>query len=391
MNKDGTIGGSYFSLLYLIQGLNRELFEPMMLFYKNNTLVQLFQQSCPTVILFFSPYVRFKPALLRKIVNMVIHMTSFIRCFIFLWKNRISLIHLNNTVLGGFDLWVPAGLILKIPCITHERNYSNFQNIKDTFLFKTFAHKYAHIFTVSQFIKNHLIDNGISQESITAVHNGIDPDLFKSTISKNSSEIYSELGIDSLKTLIGCPGNIRKWKGQEYLINACNQLNNHLKYDKYFVALIGEVSNYPQDISYRNYLMTLIQRFGLENNVAIIGYRKDVANYLNACEIIVNPSIEPDPFPRVVLEAMALGKCVIATNNGGACESIQDGFSGILVPPDDAIFFAEKLYSVLTNSNFRNMLSANASLDVKKFNTEQYVNGIQNVYKSLLENSATIE
>jgi glycosyltransferase involved in cell wall biosynthesis len=88
---------------------------------------------------------------------------------------------------------------------------------------------------------------------------------------------------------------------------------------------------------------------------------------------------------------MALGKCVIATKNGGACESIQDGFSGILVPPDDAIFFAEKLYSVLTNSNFRNMLSANASLDVKKFNTEQYVNGIQNVYKSLLENSATIE
>jgi len=81
----------------------------------------------------------------------------------------------------------------------------------------------------------------------------------------------------------------------------------------------------------------------LRRCVEISGYRSDVPDILAASDICVLPSTLPDSFPTVVLEAMAAGKPVVATNWGGSREMVVDGETGYLVPVDDASVMADRL------------------------------------------------
>jgi len=379
---DGTIGGSHYCLLYLIQRLTTGLYKPVVMFYEKNALVDRVGETAETVVMqkihFYSHNIPF----IQKAVNLIKNFVFIIKCWLFLQKHKIDLIHLNNTVAGGYDTWLVAALMSGIPCITHERNFYQFDKL-DLKFFRVLAKHYSKVLSVSNRIRDNLVEQGFDPEVVTTVYDGIDVEKFQKRVNKNREEVLEEFKIDNNSYLIGLVGNIREWKGQELLIDSLQILKKNVP--NFVCLLIGDVAkNTDADVKFKQRLAEKIAEYGIEDMVIFTGYRSDVPDLVNALDVQINSSIEPDPFPHVILEGMALGKVVIATNLGGAVESIEDGVTGYLVSKDNSQNLAIKIEKVLLDKNSRKNMSIKASERIKMFSMERNVSEIENIYNGLL-------
>jgi glycosyltransferase involved in cell wall biosynthesis len=143
--------------------------------------------------------------------------------------------------------------------------------------------------------------------------------------------LREELGVPPGAPLVGMVGRITHWKGQEILAEAAALVARRYP-DVHFVA-VG--SYFADESHYLHKLQSLIGNLGLKGRFHIANYRSNVTDVYRALDIFVLPSRKPEPFGRVTVEAMMQGRAVIATNHGGTCELIQQGVTGMLVPPSD--------------------------------------------------------
>jgi glycosyltransferase involved in cell wall biosynthesis len=117
-----------------------------------------------------------------------------------------------------------------------------------------------------------------------------------------------------------------------------------LPHRNFFCLLVGDDMGHP---NYRKELEALISQLSLAGNIRIAGNTSYMAEAYTLAEIVVSPSIEPEAFGRVPVEAQAMGKMVISTNHGGACETIINGQTGWLVKPGDAEDLSKTINSIL--------------------------------------------
>ncbi len=382
-NDDGTIGGSHYCLLYLIQELDRSRYEPVTMFYENNPLIQKFDAQGKTVVFNKTRYFAKGGIVFKKGANLLLTLWNIGRCCSFIRGHRIDLVHLNNSVTTGYDMWLIASILSGIPCISHERAFAKreeFQSLSFRFLSKRFKK----VLTVSNVVRDNLIRNGLDSDKVVTVYDGIDVKKYHDRVRRTRAEVVKEFGISSDTFLIGLVGNIREWKGQELLIDALNILKKEV--DNFTCLLIGDVSkNSDEDAKFKNRLIEKISGFNLSGKVIFTGYRSDVPDLMNALDVQINPSIEPDPFPHVVLEGMALGKVVIATGLGGARESIDDGETGFVVSATDPGQLADKIGLVLQNENLRKSMGDKAKIRVETYySLEKNVENTQKIYSNLL-------
>jgi glycosyltransferase involved in cell wall biosynthesis len=146
--------------------------------------------------------------------------------------------------------------------------------------------------------------------------------------------------------VVGVVGRIRMVrKGQEVFVAAAQQLVGEFP-STHFVC-IGDA--YPGNESHVEELRRRAEQGGIGHRFAITGDIEDVAAATAALDIAVMPSVVPEPFGNVVMEAMCLGKPVVASVNGGGREQIEDGVTGFLVPPGDADALARALAMLLAD------------------------------------------
>ncbi|MES2003069.1 MAG: glycosyltransferase family 4 protein [Bacteroidota bacterium] len=168
----------------------------------------------------------------------------------------------------------------------------------------------------------------VSAEKMARVYNGIEYAPYQ----QPSSKLREELGLDEQTIVIGMIGRVHHWKGQEYFVEIASQLAK--QYKSVHFVMIGDV--FPgYEYLYKS-LAKQKKEAGIESLVTDLGYRTDVATLLQGFDIFVLPSTLPDPFPTVILEAMAAGKPVVATRHGGAMEMIDESVTGFLMPVNDA-------------------------------------------------------
>jgi len=117
-------------------------------------------------------------------------------------------------------------------------------------------------------------------------------------------------------------------------------------------VIIGYATNYKETI-FKQKCERLSKELSINNKVIFTEFKKDIRPYLKDFDIVVIPSINPDPFPRVSIEAMAMGKPIIGTRMGGIPESIEDGITGYLVPPQDPKALCEKILLLLDDKEKR--------------------------------------
>jgi glycosyltransferase involved in cell wall biosynthesis len=137
---------------------------------------------------------------------------------------------------------------------------------------------------------------------------------------------------------------------------------------------------------YRAGLEALAERLGLGARVCIVGDCADMPAALMLADVVVSASIEPEAFGRVVVEAQAMGRPVVATAHGGAAETVSPGETGWLVPPGDARALAAALDHALSlDAETRMALGARARKSVlARYTTERMCAATLDVYRELL-------
>ena len=138
------------------------------------------------------------------------------------------------------------------------------------------------------------------------------------------------------RPLIGIVARLQPWKGQELFLRAAAQIAVTCPEARFAViggAILGWEGDYPQQ------LQTLAQSLGIGDRVVFSGHQRDVYPWFDALDVAVTAS-EGEPFGLVTVEALALGKPVVGVRSAGTAEIIQDGVSGLLVPPGNATAMA---------------------------------------------------
>ena len=154
------------------------------------------------------------------------------------------------------------------------------------------------------------------------------------------------------------------WKGHKVFIKAIDILirKEGMKECKFFI--VGDTPNKNNHL--KKELISLVDKLSLSDYVIFAGYQSNVYPLMKKMDIVVHTSIRPEPFGRVIIEAMALDKPVIATDMGGPKEIIQNGINEILILPNDPFKLAEVIVELLKNKEKMSYISENAVKTVEK-------------------------
>lgn len=181
--------------------------------------------------------------------------------------------------------------------------------------------------TQAEFIKA-----GGRPELTEVVYNGFELALYK------NSEIYRHQAKQQLRLdgqfVVGQFSRLSPWKGQHILLEALAQCSAEITAIFVGDALFGE-DDYVQSLHQQ------VRQLGLEKRVRFLGFRKDVIPLMKACDLVIHTSTAPEPFGRVIVEAMLCGCPVIASAAGGVSELIEIGETGLLCTPGNAQELAE--------------------------------------------------
>ncbi len=181
--------------------------------------------------------------------------------------------------------------------------------------------------------------------------------------------------------LIGLVGRISPWKGQDVFLRAAAHVRRDFPEARFQIigsALFGEEA-------YEAQMRGLAAELGLNGAVEFTGFRSDVPQLIEALDVLVHASTLPEPFGQVVVEGMAAGKPVVATDGGGVKEIIEDGRTGLLVPMGNAGAMADALLRLLRDPDLcRRMGEAGARHVRENFTIEQTTAQVQEVYEMLI-------
>ena len=378
-NQDGTIGGSFYSLLYLAGGLDRSRFQPIVVFHSYNSLIPRFNAAgvATRVIPHGRPVTGGTPFGRRyaKVANFakgfVLEPLDLARM---LRRENVDLVHLNNSIISN-HVWMLAARFAGIPCVTHERG------INETFSrrAKWLAQGLDAIICISHAVSDNFARLGLSKLPLVTIPNGLDPRQM--TASKSRADILAGLEVDPRRPVIGIVGNIKRWKGQDVVIRALARLGP--QHGDVACLIIGDKS--AANLAYSQELVTLIDDLGLKDRVVITGYRSNVADYIAALDVLVHASVLPEPFGRVLLEGMAMQKPVVASRGGAVPEIVVDGVTGLLFDAGDDARLADALASLLSDrGRMAAMGRAGHARLVADFGIERNVAATESVYERAL-------
>ncbi|AMO66991.1 glycosyltransferase family 4 protein [Zhongshania aliphaticivorans] len=175
--------------------------------------------------------------------------------------------------------------------------------------------------------------------------------------------------------LIGMFGRITHWKGQHVFIEALSKLPNHK------AIVVG--GTHFEDDSYASSLAERAAQLKLSNQIKFVGHRANIFDYIDICDTIVHCSVLPEPFGRVIVEAMLMEKIVIATAAGGATEIVKDEESGYLYPPGDAEELARKIKVALANPSRQTMQRSAKRRAEELFSSDKMCQDFQQLLSSV--------
>lgn len=179
--------------------------------------------------------------------------------------------------------------------------------------------------------KLHVIPRGIDIQGFTPGH----------VTQDRVDAIRKQWNLTPGKPVIVMPGRLTRWKGQLVFIEALAKLP-----DRNFEAIM--VGDAQERDAYVDELRATLARHGLTEQVRIPGHCSDMPAAFMAADIVVAPSIEPEAFGRIAVEAQAMGRPIVASRLGAQTETVVDGVTGFLFPPGDAEALAQNIARALS-------------------------------------------
>lgn len=239
------------------------------------------------------------------------------------------------------------------------------------------------VIAVSHFVADHIRENyKVPEDKIRVIHRGADLNTFapNKIMPRRMAELAKEWQIpDDDRPIIVVPGRITRWKGQDVCIAALALL----KHKHFLCLLIGDYQKHPE---YSDELSKMIHKLGLEGTVRMVGDTPYMAEAYQLATLVVAPSVEPEAFGRVAIEAQAMARPVIATKHGGAMETVMDNDTGWLVEPGNEEALAKAIEHALSlTKDEHERISQNAMWNAQtNFSTAVMQQKTLDVYRELL-------
>lgn len=228
-------------------------------------------------------------------------------------------------------------------------------------------------------IRQNLLEQGYDASKIVVIRNGIT--LSKFAGRSRSAGLRRELGLPLSARLVAVFSRLNRFKGVEYFLDAAAVLAGKVP-DVCFLV-VGDGGNKKELEEYACQL-------GLAQRIVFTGFRSDVPDLLSEVAISVLPSLS-EGTSNTLLESMAAGVPVIATRVGGNPEVIEDGVSGLLVPPRDSAALAAAMDRLLEDESLARVLGQAAMRRVSElFSLEGSVHETEHLYQRLVDAKAHV-
>jgi glycosyltransferase involved in cell wall biosynthesis len=280
-------------------------------------------------------------------------------------NGNYDIVHLHTKRAHALSLWLPrCGNRLKW-VVTRRMDYPEAKSWYTNYLYNR---RVDGVVAISRTIKDLLIRAGVKPEKIRLINSGIDPERYewqpKKPLAGNGP------------TVIGCLAGLQERKGQRFLLQAAALLKSRGLNLRYQIAGEGPL---------REQLEQLKGRLGMGDDVRFVGFVADPAEFLAKIDLFVMPSLS-EGLGVAALEAMAAGKAVIATKVGGLAESVLDGVTGILVPPQDPTALAHAIAKLVQAPSLAGEMGAQGQQRVMQhFTLAQMAQHNESFYYELLD------
>jgi glycosyltransferase involved in cell wall biosynthesis len=298
-------------------------------------------------------------------------------------ENRVDIVHARSRA-PAWSAWLAAKRC-KVPFVT------TFHGVYS--LGGTLKNRYNAVMTLgkivianSTFIAGHIRKNyGIPLTRLRIIPRGVDLERFDSdkVQAQRVVALANDWRLEDGLPVIMLPGRLTRWKGQSFFIEAIAALGRK----DIRCLLVGSDQGRS---NYRRELESLIEVNGLNEVVRIIENCTDMPAAYMLTDVVVSASMDPEAFGRIIPEAQALGRPVIATNHGGALETVIQGETGWLVPPGDTQALTSAIEGALAlNEDARKVLAEKAVANVReKFSKSAMCAKTLSVYNELLGENA---
>jgi glycosyltransferase involved in cell wall biosynthesis len=290
----------------------------------------------------------------------------------------IDILHINNGGYPGAEtcrLAVLAANWVKIPVRLMSIHNQPFETVfpqKMERFIDRLIHESLSLIIVTSDTTRYSLEKvrGFPTTKMRTVNLGIgDPDPVPSHIIDAKRE---ELGIGPYDRIVGIVANFEERKGHTYLLHGVPEIRSCVPNIKFVLVGAGELLKSMVDLAIN---------LGISQHVIFTGFRNDISHLLATFDINVLTSLAFESNPLINLEAMALRKPVVATNISGIREAVEDGVTGILVPPADSKSLAQAIISLLMDkSKARAMGEAGRARYLKQFTLKRMINAVEHIY-----------
>jgi glycosyltransferase involved in cell wall biosynthesis len=230
--------------------------------------------------------------------------------------------------------------------------------------------------SVSEFLKQEIERHlGISRDRIMVISNGVDTDIFNGSYELKQDILELLKGENGQRVIVGCIGSLKPIKNQLMLLKALKLMFEENPAAKVVAFIVGDG---PDTRMLNDY----VKENKLNNHVFFLGRREDIPELLSMIDIVVSTS-RTEGAPNVLLEAMASGIPVVATNSGGANEYLIDGENGYLVEQDDIQGLKEKIQLLLNEDRRKIMGEFVREFVFKNYSIKKMVLEYENLYLDL--------
>jgi glycosyltransferase involved in cell wall biosynthesis len=216
------------------------------------------------------------------------------------------------------------------------------------------------------------------RREVRVVYPGVDLERFDPAALPSPSDARRQLGLPARGPIIGMAGRLQRWKGMHLLVEAMPRVR--ASFPDARCVLIG--GSHDLEPEYPSFLRGLISELELDHHVLLAGQRADVPLWLQAADIVIHAS-DREPFGIVVIEAMALGKPVVAADSGGPREILSHEIEGLLAPSGDAAALARAIGRYLEDEGLAKRLGAAARRRALAFSSARYADQLTRLFREL--------
>lgn len=387
VNPGLAMGGAEQSLLLLLQGLRAHGVEATIALFGDGPFRDhLASLNVPTVYIRPPGWLRsatryqMAGASLRVITLALGGLPTTVSLAALARQTKVDLIHTNGLkahLLAGL-----AGRLVGIPVVWHLRD----------FLPPSYAGRILHL--AAQCLPTLVLANSDAvaatiqrkaggSPNVRRIYNPVDLQRFYPGLPRH--HLRQELGLGEKVPLVGCVAHLTPWKGHELFLTIARMVLDVVP-DAHFIIAGGAIYETDGNSGYPETLRQRTVELGLSDQVTFLGARNDIPEILASMDVLVHCPTAPEPFGRVLAEAMAVGCPVVAASCGGIPEVIQDGVTGCLIPPGDVQGFVSAVVHFLRKPVLRKQYGqAGRRRAEALFGMETHVLGVLDAYRAVLD------